>query len=661
MTSTIRAEIAVNGPQEAAQGRVTSRPETGKTADHTPTTLNRICTWGVRRRYELAPATANATVTGLAWAQHLAGVTDTTCFAYTAGTLTLGAITGWALHKDRTKLALAAGTAAAATAEAGLNAMAGPGITGLIATAITTVGTYAFYAPWLLKHRRTLAATNRTGNTSTTLAGSPAMAGPIDVGTIGLADQPLAPAEPASRPEELALHHGLAALGITPLAVDNFTLDSTGWQATVTLPPGKNTSPAAVKAQRSQLFSNMGLTGRLRLLDGPRSNQLIAKVQLHDPLADAVPWPGPTITSIRQPMSLGVFQDGETIQFDLTEDHILIGGATNSGKSGVENVILGNLAACHDAVILGIDMKPGALELGPWEDTMLMLADDADGATEVFASVDAEMRRRGKYLATLRGPDGERVRKWVAGDPNAPEHSEEWGHGPFWFLVIDELAELMRQAPDLAKELISINQVARAMGIRVVAATQSPSAQAFGGKGTDARQQYGTRIGLGVSETLTVNLILGQGAYGAGWALDDLDKPGKLMISNNTTHKHPREGRCYWASDAQIHAVSKQYAGQKTPTPPGGPGGRFLKSVPTFPDGTRIPNNRVGLWQAIDQRGAAGVTINGLLGDGLDGLNARTAISDPIQTWKARGWVVEIGQTEDRSKLFALARHVKAA
>jgi len=199
------------------------------------------------------------------------------------------------------------------------------------------------------------------------------------------------------------------------------------------------------------------------------------------------------------------------------------------------------------------------------------------------------------------------------------------------------------------------------MGIRIIAATQSPSEKAFGGKGTDARQQYSTRIGLGVSESITVNLILGPGAYGNGWTLDDLDKPGKLMISNSM-HKVPREGRGYWASDAQILATTRAHAKTKqAPTPPDGPGGRFLKSVPTYPDGTRIPDNRVGLWQAIDRRGAAGVTINGLIADGIDGLNTRTAISDPIQTWRARGWVVEVGQADDRSKLFAVARHVKAA
>ncbi|WP_407992394.1 FtsK/SpoIIIE domain-containing protein [Kitasatospora sp. CMC57] len=655
MTSTIRAEIAPHAPQMPAQAHVTSTLVPAKTADQEASTVSRLCGWCIRRRYELAPAAGNISITALAWAQHLAGVTPSAGWAYAAGTLAMGGITSWALGKS-TKVATFAGVTTAALAEAGINAMAGPGATGLVATAVTTVGSYAIYGPWLLKHRRKLAATGTAsaGGSQGLAAATPAP----------LAGEPLALAAHTGSPgrEEQILHEGLAALGILPLAVEGFTADANGWAALVTLPPGKATSPAAVKAQRTQLASNMGLSGRLRLTPGPNSNQLLVKVDLNDVLAESITWPGPSITSVKQLMKLGLFEDNEEILLDLMKDHMLVAGATDMGKSGVINLILGNLAACSDAVVLGVDMKPGALELGPWESTMLMLADDADSATEVFAAVRSEMNRRGKYLGSLKGEDGAPVRKWIPGDPTAEEGTAEWGHGPAWFLVLDELAELLRQAPDLINELLTLNQVARAMGIRIIAATQSPSAKAFGGSGTDARQQYGTRIGLGVNEPITVNLILGPGAYGAGWALDDLDRPGKLMISNGM-HKYPREGRAYWISDAQIVTTARLHAKAGPVTPPGGggPGGRFLKSVPCFPDGSRIPDNRLALWQAIDRRGAEGITINGLLGEGLVGLNTRTAISDPIQAWKARGWLIEIGTTADRSKVFAVARHVQAA
>lgn len=652
MTPTIQAEIEQNAPQTATQAHVTSGLLPANTPAQGPSTIARICAKCTELRHELTPATANISLTGLAWIEHFQSVSSGITAVYGLGLLASGAVLTHGL-KEKHHIAAAVGaTASAGLIEIGVNAATGPSVAGIITTAITTIGSYALYTPWLIRHRRANAnAGSRPAATPGTA--SPALAAPEFLPT---------PAAATGSPEETILHQGLAALGVLPLAIEGFTSDANGWAALVTLPPGKQTSPAAVKAQRAQLANNMGLAGRLRLTPGPTSNQLLVKVDLHDVLAEAIPWPGPSINTVKQPMKLGVFEDGEPILLDLMKDHILIGGATDSGKSGVENVILGNLAACPDAVVLGIDMKPGALELGPWEDTMLMLADSADAAVAVFDRVKGEMRARGKHLATLKGPDGAPVRKWVPGDPNAPEGSDAWGHGPAWFLVIDELAELMRQAPDLIGELLTLNQVARAMGIRIIAATQSPSAKAFGGAGTDARQQYGTRIGLGVNEPVTVNLILGPGAYGAGWTLDDLDKPGKLMISNGM-HKQPREGRNYWISDAQIVTTARMYPKAKPQEPPtgGGPRGRYLKSVPCFPDGTQIPANRLPLWQAIDRAGAQGTTILNLLGENLDGLNTRTAISDPIQTWKARGWIAEIGTAPDRSKIFANTRHVKAA
>nr|WP_239069575.1 FtsK/SpoIIIE domain-containing protein [Streptomyces sp. SID13666] len=383
-------------------------------------------------------------------------------------------------------------------------------------------------------------------------------------------------------------------------------------------------------------------------------------MQVTDPLASPIDWPGPSITSIEQPLTLGVYPDGSTILIDLSEDHVLVGGGTNQGKSAAVNVIIGDLVSCDDVQILGIDMKPGALELGPWRKNLLMLADNAEQARQVLAAVKAEMIRRGQYLATLRGPNGEPVRKWTS------------KHGPYWVLIIDELAELLRQAPDVLNELVTINQVARAMGIRVVAATQSPSEQAFGGKGTDARQQYGTRVGLPVHETTPINMIYGAGALGAGWRLDWLDKPGKVMVSS-ARYGEPNEGRCYWMSDARIVATSNAHATanpgpgpepEDDPTPPaprgGGPGGirPTLRSVPVFPNGEEIPGRRVPLWRALQQAGDAGLTLNDVVAMDLDGYAARTSVQAPLAQWAAKGWVDDT-RSRDRAKVYRLiTKHV---
>ena len=65
-----------------------------------------------------------------------------------------------------------------------------------------------------------------------------------------------------------------------------------------------------------------------------------------DPHADAIPWPGPSVTSITQPIDLGPFEDATPCRVLFLRRHGLAGGATGSGKSGWLNVLMGNLAAC---------------------------------------------------------------------------------------------------------------------------------------------------------------------------------------------------------------------------------------------------------------------------------------------------------------------------
>lgn len=630
---------------------LTTRDFAVPTSRHVTSTGPSLVDRAIRYRYELAPAAGNLTLTGLAWTEYAGGTGWETGLAYGAATTVCGALAGFALKHKHQHLAAGGAGLTLALADIGINAIAGPAPVGLIASAIATIASYVVYSPWLTARRHDRLALHVQAAKAGTLPGG---------GGLALA----APGMTGGTPEETAVYRGLAALGATPLAIDAFQSNATGWVALVTLPPGKSTSPAAVCAKAKQLQANIGLPGRLSLTQGPQGNQLIVRMQTNDPLADVIPWPGPSITSVKQTMELGKFDDGSPILLDVMDDHILIAGSTDKGKSGVQNVIVANLAPCPDVKILGIDMKPGALELGPWQDVMMLLADGPKGAQEVADVVVAEMQRRGQYLATLRGPNGEPVRKWIPGNPDADPDSPEWGHGPAWILVIDELAELVRQAPKVADSLITLNQVARAMGIRIIAATQSPSERAFGGKGTDARQQYGTRIGLGANESVTVNLILGAGALGAGWTLTDLDAPGKLMIASRRYTK-PREARAFWINDAQIVATARLNAKHPgdtiKPPPTGGPKPRLLKSVPCFPDGTEIPDTRLPLWQALDRHGADGATILELLAEVAgSGLNQRTSISDPLQSWKARGWVVDGGR-RDASKVFILATHAEAA
>jgi hypothetical protein len=363
--------------------------------------------------------------------------------------------------------------------------------------------------------------------------------------------------------------------------------------------------------------------------------------------------------------------DGEQVAVELLYNHVLIGGASDNGKSSLQSVLLAYVAACQDAEAVLIDLKPGAVELGPWAPCALSLADSPAKALHTLQWLWEEVERRGALMKEWGRKLGKPVKKWIPGE-----------HGPAIFVFIDELAELMRQLPNAAKLLESLLQVARFTGITLVCATQSPSNRVFGGN-TDGRQQYQVRIGLGAKESTTANLIFGPGAYGDGWCLDELEGPG-YFLRWDRQNQVPIVSRAFYMTDDEIGAASHRYArdaeGQeearehpqddhepdddptppRPPTPPsgGGPGGGrpvVLRAVPTFPDGSPIADERhLALWRAVEAAGHDGITIDGLVALGLPEFNARSSVNGPLSQWRNRGWVEEATK-QGRAMAFRLA------
>ncbi|MFJ5143010.1 FtsK/SpoIIIE domain-containing protein [Streptomyces sp. NPDC088707] len=594
----------------------------------------------MRRRFELAPAAASAGLTGLSWIHHASGVSVGEHLVYGLATTAAGALTGGGLKHKHKGIATAGAGSMTVLADAWIGAALGPSVPSLIASAVVTGGAYVAYVPWLVKSRQQqLALQVKAAKSGVTAA--------------GLGTDTQAPRLTGATREESGLMQALVAMLSVP-AVDVTALEYTrfGWRAVVVLPPGRDTAPHKVIARRDQLATNLGLPGKLRLAKGERDNELVAYLYESDPLASAIPWPGPSATTCTEPAVLGVDAYGEPVKVPLLYNHTLIGGATDNGKSGIQSVLIAWAVACADAEVLLIDMKPGAVEFGPWRDCALALADTPSRAMQLLKWVWAEVERRGAVLAE----HGEK--KWIPGK-----------HGPAWFVFIDELAELIRRVPAAAKLIESLLQVARFVGITLVCATQSPSNRVFGGS-TDGRQQYQVRIGLGAKESTTSNLIFGPGAYGDGWCLDELDLPGKFLRWDRE-HQVPVDARAFWMTEEDVAATSHRYAREeaesgarehpepspepeddptppKPPTPPsGGPGGGrpVLRAVPTFPDGSEMPDERVeALWRAIEKAGAKGVTYGDLVALDLPDFRARSSIDVYVLKWRRKGWVEEAGK-----------------
>jgi hypothetical protein len=145
----------------------------------------------------------------------------------------------------------------------------------------------------------------------------------------------------------------------------NATVELWGWRARLRLARGQTITDvtAKVPALESGLSTQCGA---VRACTTP--DDLANRCELHvldrDPHTDAIPWPGPSVTSITEPVDLGLFEDAEPRRVLVMRRHDILGGVTRPGESGGLNELMTILAACRDAVSWAIDLKRG-MELKP--------------------------------------------------------------------------------------------------------------------------------------------------------------------------------------------------------------------------------------------------------------------------------------------------------
>jgi len=245
------------------------------------------------------------------------------------------------------------------------------------------------------------------------------------------------------------------AIGLAGSQVMSAVVDVWGWRARFRLARGQTITDVIAKIPA--LESGLGtFRGAVRVYPTPDdlANRCELRVLDMDPHADAIPWPGPSVTSITQPIEFGPFEDATPCRVLFLRRHGLAGGATGGGKSGWLNVLMGNLAACRDVVIWAIDMKKG-MELGPWARCIDRLATTPEEARALLDDAVAIVEARAALLAAR----GQRV--W--------EPSPDM---PALITLIDEYAELVDDAPGAVKDADSIARRGRAVAVNLIAATQ---------------------------------------------------------------------------------------------------------------------------------------------------------------------------------------------
>ena len=195
----------------------------------------------------------------------------------------------------------------------------------------------------------------------------------------------------------------------------------------------------------------------------------------------------PTLT-----LALGKTIHGEPFVSDLARmPHLLIAGATGAGKSVAVNAMITSIlfrATPDDVKFIMID--PKRLELGMYEDIPHLLTPvvvDPKQASNALRWAAREMDERYKLLATrgVRNIDqfNRNVRALLEEDPEATsDDGTEIKTLPYIVVVIDELADLMMVASKEVEESIArLAQMARAVGIHLILATQRPSVDVITG------------------------------------------------------------------------------------------------------------------------------------------------------------------------------------
>jgi S-DNA-T family DNA segregation ATPase FtsK/SpoIIIE len=215
---------------------------------------------------------------------------------------------------------------------------------------------------------------------------------------------------------------------------------------------------------------------------------------------------------------LGVDVVGQPFVADLTKmPHVLVAGATGSGKSVCLNAIITGLLFQHDPKTLQMVMiDPKMLELSAYNGIphlVMPVVTEPKRASRALRWAVSEMEKRYKLMATCGARNiGAYNEKVAAGQvPSGPPLAG--GEAPatpdrlsYVVVVIDELADLMLTAPaEIEEPIARLAQMARAVGIHLVLATQRPSVDVITGV---IKANFPSRIAFQVSSKTDSRTVL---------------------------------------------------------------------------------------------------------------------------------------------------------
>ena len=284
----------------------------------------------------------------------------------------------------------------------------------------------------------------------------------------------------------------------------------------------------------------------------------------------------------KHPLDVPIGRDisGKTLVVNLGEmPHVLISGATGAGKSSLINSIVTSLvmrATPEQLRLMLVD--PKRVEMGQYNDLPHLLSPvvvDPKKAAGMLAWAVKEMERRYDILAEsgarditsyqmmiARGElvpdttDAERVAEvmqramGLESDVERPPGPEEL---PYIVIVVDELNDLMMVAArDVEESVVRIAQMARAVGIHLVLATQRPSVDVITGV---IKANVPSRIAFAVSSLADSRVILDQAGA------ERLIGKGDMLLVTASSNV-ARRLQAPWVSEEEVAKVVEAWRAQ---------------------------------------------------------------------------------------------------
>ncbi len=246
-------------------------------------------------------------------------------------------------------------------------------------------------------------------------------------------------------------------------------------------------------------------------------------------------------TKTKLATALGLGSGGEAVAGDIAKmPHVLIAGATGSGKSVCLNCIVCCILAQtspHDVRVVLID--PKRVEMVTFSEIPHLISPvvvDSEKAVDTLRKVTLEMDNRYRKFAEIGVRNIEAYNKH-------PKRTEKM---PYLVVIIDELADLMMTTPDVVEPLLCrLAQLARATGIHLVVATQRPSVDVITGL---IKANFPSRISFAVVSSIDSRTILD--TIGA----EKLLGKGDMLYIPPEANKPKRIRGCF-VSDEEIESL----------------------------------------------------------------------------------------------------------